>query len=446
MSDPIPFSFQPNWSEPITERLSWLTAVMQSRSGAEQRQALRLTPRRQFDISVMPYGQERSYFDAILARNGGGTWNVPIPHEEINVGSVAAGQTTFYFPTAYRELSVGTKLLVRGSWSRSEIVEVTSMEDTSVTTTPTVLAYDAASLTPTFVGVISDVVTASRPTARVYTATVRFTSLEAAFWPSYVPPVYTPFGYIVQAVGDNASFPFWSIPPNAVNELDYGYERSWSVVDGDTSLPVYVDKAKRQFTSQKYEFFLVGSKERQDFRNMLYALRGKLYPVWMPTFNDDLADTYFSYPDPLGLGAALAPGREWCVRFKLDGTPELVGPDPSIVRMRAVGSFAGVPPEQYSGSSFSRSCFVSLKRLDVDDIEIQHYATLDGVATCSVLFRDAPYLRREGAQDVAPQTYPDAIYHHGGGSSGDEIPTNDVSADAPTIAQLVASQTILTTS
>jgi hypothetical protein len=81
--------------EPITERLSWLTAIQTSPTGAEQREALRLTPRRAIDIRCMLDAMERSYFDVLLAQNGGGKWWVPIPHEEVRVGEVFVTQDEF---------------------------------------------------------------------------------------------------------------------------------------------------------------------------------------------------------------------------------------------------------------------------------------------------------------------------------------------------------------
>jgi hypothetical protein len=63
------------------------------------------------------------------------------------------------------------------------MLTVTAITPYSVQTTGVQQSYPVATLTPTFLGVISDKVTASRPTARVYTATVRFTSLDPTIWP-----------------------------------------------------------------------------------------------------------------------------------------------------------------------------------------------------------------------------------------------------------------------
>jgi hypothetical protein len=79
-----------------------------------------------------------------------------------------------------------------------------------------------------------------------------------------------------------------------------------------------------------------------------------------------------------------------------------------------------------------------LKRLDVDDIELQHYGTLDSAATVSVIFRDAPDLRVPAS--YAAQPFPDALYHHASGPA--EVPTNDVGSGDPTLAGLIANQVV----
>lgn len=378
----LPFPFPPDWSGPISERLSWLTAIQLSPSGAEQREALRLTPRRMIDYPMILFEVERSYFDVLLAQNGGGTWWVPIPHEEVMLGEVFVTQDEFFFDASYREIRVGSKLLLRGDAFACEMLTVTAITDVSVQTTPVQQNYLVATLTPTFLGVISDKVSALRPTARAYTATARFTSLEPTFWP-IVPREVDSLPIAPYPGASGATFPVLTIPPNAVNSLDYDYERIWSVVDNATSIPVYVNKSARQVTSQKYEFFLVGPQERRDFRDLLYTLKGRCTPVWVPTFNDDLSVGY-GYPNPMHLpNSPPIPGRQYAVLFNTNGT----------ITFTLVPAYLGEPPPIFSTSSIVRGSFMSLKRLDVDDIEIQHYADLDGPATASVVFRDAPDLR-----------------------------------------------------
>ena len=57
------WTFPPNWNSPIKETLEWLTDVLQSPSGAEQRRALRLAPRRSFTFEVLVHQAQRTRAD-----------------------------------------------------------------------------------------------------------------------------------------------------------------------------------------------------------------------------------------------------------------------------------------------------------------------------------------------------------------------------------------------
>jgi hypothetical protein len=62
------WSIKPNWVNGIREKLSWLTDVLASSYGTEQRRALRLSPRREFEMTFNPVDEARSYFDLFLAQ------------------------------------------------------------------------------------------------------------------------------------------------------------------------------------------------------------------------------------------------------------------------------------------------------------------------------------------------------------------------------------------
>jgi hypothetical protein len=75
------WTIRPNWREGILERLSWLTDVLGGSWGTEQRRALRLSPRRQFEINFNPIDAARSYFELWLHRYGSIEFMVPLFHD-----------------------------------------------------------------------------------------------------------------------------------------------------------------------------------------------------------------------------------------------------------------------------------------------------------------------------------------------------------------------------
>lgn len=412
----IPFPFDPDWTNGITERLSWLTAIQTSRTGAEQRQALRVAPRRQIDIPLVLHGGARSYFDTLLARQGGSTWYAPIPHEQIFYGYVYPGQTAFAFDTTYREIRVGSNLMVRGDTFHVEMIQVTSVSADGIVTTPTVYEYAAARITPTFQAVIAEKVSASRQNARTMTATVRFSSVEPMVWPTTARSLAA-FGATYQTASGKPAYPILTKEPNSVNVLDYEFERMWSSVDNSMSVPLYIDKAGREFTSQQYAWFLNGPQERRDFRDLLFALQGRAKPLWVPTFNDDFSTT-LGYENVMGFPTTPIPDREYGAQFTRAGV--VTG-----FAASAYNTGTRIPPETFADATILRRSFMSLKRLDVDDIEFLHYADLDGVATVTALFRDAPDIRQP--LNFAVQGFPNSGYWPGAADTGTRAPATNAS-------------------
>lgn len=405
--------FAPEWTNPISETLEWLTAIQASVIGAEQRQALRPFPRRTFDMPFQLHELERSYFEVLINKYGGGQWQVPMPHEGVRISSpVPAGTFSFTFDATYREFRATSNAILIGDDAFStELVEVTSISDTGITTMPTVRNYDnGCTIYPAMLAQITDKITASRKAGRVYTGTIRFQSAEPVIWPTATRDLATTvFSYD----GGSHTYPVLTEEPNAIEDLDYIFERLNKVVDNSTSIPKYTDKGVQAFTSQKYSWFLVGRKAQQDFRDLLFTLKGRQGAIWVPTFNDDLGPTG-KYPDPNGLVATTFINRSIALQFLRGGTFNVITMGPYTTGDR-------VPPAIFDSSTVYRTSYMSLKRLDVDSIEILHYLDADGVATVSAIFRDAPDERQGGLVMLH-------IPFSSSGFSGGTVATNDTSA------------------
>lgn len=382
--------FDIDWSGSVSEILEWKTAVLSSPLGAEQRFSSRIGPRRQLDLPYVVTGQERSLFDlCVMARGGTTRWVVPLPHEIAHCGSVTAGQTVFTLDTTDREFFLGGHVILRDDSSHVEALGIAGVAPGSVTTTtPALLNYTAASsITPAVFGVLADAVTSSRETAQVQHGTVRFAVQEPNYWP---PLTHTP-GVLPTYDGGAGGFayPVLLREPNAITALDFSYERRWTNLDNDTGIPQYVDTAQRGFASQKYSWFLEGAAEQTAFRDLLYRLAGMRSPMWVPTFNDDVAPGH-GYISPQGLfGSSVIPGRDRVITFNRDGSYAISG------SAAEVGD-AGLPPWQFDFGTARRISFISLKRLATDSVEIVHHSDLKGVATVSLVLRDAPDLRVPG--------------------------------------------------
>jgi hypothetical protein len=74
----IPFPISPNWTEPVTEELSYYTQIIESRDGTEQRIILRVKPRWRIKYSILENGIRVNLIESLLAGWGGRSYAVPI--------------------------------------------------------------------------------------------------------------------------------------------------------------------------------------------------------------------------------------------------------------------------------------------------------------------------------------------------------------------------------
>jgi hypothetical protein len=94
------WSFEPNWSSTVTETLEWLTDVMTSPSGSEQRRTLRYLPRRFYEFTTMLVDAERRFFDNLLIRSGSARWYMPL-WQDTNVITADRPLGSAFIPTDY---------------------------------------------------------------------------------------------------------------------------------------------------------------------------------------------------------------------------------------------------------------------------------------------------------------------------------------------------------
>ncbi len=390
--------FRADWSQPPIETLEWKTVVLATESGAEQRYALRTTPRRTWEISYVVNDYERVFLDLFMMNYGGSNFYLPLPTEIIPLREdVGPGQTFFACDTTYREIQAGSFIAVLGDNALvNELLAVSLVTPNGVTTsTPTRNYYPAghARIVPCMPCRFSDTPSFTRETARVYKGIVRFESTTASVWPMKNARSPSPQPAYSAAVGA-PSYPVMLVQPDTNTAMDYTYERVLKTLDNQMALPQYTDPAQRAFPAQKYTWWLHGAAEQVGFRDWLYAMMGQRGAFWMPTFNDDIGN--LGVPSPNGL-FSLQAGRELAIGFRQDGSFTVM---PTVADSETVYPVGDLDLTQYT-----RISFMDLKRLNTDKLEITHQGDLDGVVTCTALARSAPDLRV--VAPYAPVPYPE---------------------------------------
>jgi hypothetical protein len=400
------WTIEPNWSRPVTESLEWLTSVLSSPSGAEQRRCMRLYPRRHIEFDVATGNAERSAAEQTIMIHGGRTLYLPMWQEAYRLtNSVSIGATTLSMEDASNGSIRAGDVLYVGSVTSVvdyELVSVASVVG-DVVTLDAPIENDwpkYSRVHPVRKARFVDQPSFQRVGDSVATGSVNFMIMQQndEFDGSVVPPSFDTYlgNYVLTS------------EPDSGQALDRNFERNLDTFDTELSLPLFRDTANISFGRQTYQWTNRGHAEYLAFKSMLYWFAGRLRNLWLPTFNSDLnmvADTpagaQFLTVDNIGFTAAggVAEGRTHVCIFKADGTRiyrQITGSTVTAAGDEVIG-INGAVTGGLPKASVIRISFMQLCRLDQDRIEIAHQTDTRGVSSCSASFRAAPNLRQIAA-------------------------------------------------
>jgi hypothetical protein len=380
------WTIRPNWRNGIIERLEWLTDTMGSTYGTEQRRALRLSPRRSFDMTFNPIDSARSYFDLWLHRFGSDEFMVPLFHDRGKLtDSVLAGVDELPVDTTYREFVAGGMAVIIGDDPfTTEIVEIDAVAADTLTLAAGIGAAwgKGTAIYPLRRSRLAQESLFAALTSRVGEGSIQFELNQANDIPA--EGAWTTLYEAVPVLTDE---------PNRRESLDLNYMRQALMLDNEVGLRHLLDDAGRAFTIQKHLMMMHGRAEHWAFRQMLYRLRGMAAPVWLPTFNRDLVLSQSRLAgdaliDIKKIGYAytgsVIDGREHVlINGSIGRRITSVGAAPSTAEERLNLSAAlgvGLP----AGTTAS---FMDIVRMDSDAVEITHHTDTDGTAECTLAFR-----------------------------------------------------------
>lgn len=380
--------FMPDWQNDVTETLSWLTGLLSSRTGAEQRFGLRLTPRRSFEATFKPIGRFRTLFDLFTMRVGGSPFYIPVWHDsnKLSVAATAGGYSIDIGSTEFTEFQDSPGLFIGGT-SRYEIAEYNGQTDTQI-----LLATALVNSWPkgTRVFPIQKVQFDSQPQAagkadRAYETRVKFRSIggHGCLFETDIPLLLG--NYVLE------------VEPNYVQDLSYNYDRIIAELDNQTGFSVRKDINTYGRVIQQYAFYLKGRERHAWFRAFMYALRGRQVPIYVPTFMSDIELTeaasgstiivkrcgYTEFSGPF-------PGRDRILVLLHDGTRYYRRIVSSAIIDDSTESLSISPPLFLAKNLVHRISFVPFSRLDQDDIEIVHHTDSSGLSTVTTVFKGIP--------------------------------------------------------
>jgi len=395
------WTFRPNWKQGITERLEWLTDVLDSNNGTEQRRALRLSPRRSFEMLFNPTGNVRSYFGLFLHRLATEEFMLPVFHDKARLTNAnGVGSVSLGFDNTYREFVTGGYAILLSDPFTYEVVEITDQSEIGLVVEPTLQAWPAGTAVyPLVQARLSDESAVAALTSRVGQSTLRFqlnqsNEFDEGLW-----------------TDTYEGLPLLSKAPNRRESLDLSFIRRADLQDAELGLSYLADEADRAFTVQMHSWMIRGRQEHAEFRAMLYRLRGRHQAAWLPTFNEDItlarasaAANSYLHVQKIGYaytGGTVSGRTRILIRnaganivrtISGTGAPLAAAEE----RLNLSAPIGAILPAGRSGS------FLDVCRLDQDGIDIFHATDTDGVSECKAAFRSFLNERIEDEIVAAP--------------------------------------------
>jgi len=279
----VVFGFAPNWAGGITERLAWLTDVLESYDGSEQRIRLRSLPRRSFEFQLDLAGHDVRVLETLLHAWAARVFAVPVwTDRTVLTAPLSAGATAVRVSDAANaDYHAGGLVAFWSDNQHHEVGEILSLAGNALTLKqPLSRGWPAGTrvFPARFARIDGDVLVA-HPTDALASARVRFAVEDASPVPAIDGPI-TYQGYRVLA---------WR--PNRIEDLTDTWRRKLALLDYGTG-PVTIDDLSGHPVVGKRLRFTFGNRATiQAFRAWLHARLGRAVPFWLSSGQSDVALT-----------------------------------------------------------------------------------------------------------------------------------------------------------
>ena len=278
------FPFRVNWAKGVAERLEWKTDVLGDFVGNEQRRALRLTPRREFEVTLTLWDQDRQFWDLWCHRMAGLEFMLPLWHDSVRATQAAPqGQKTIWVDTRGLEFRIGSYGLLRGLTALSnERFLIAEVHDDRIVTVANLVASwpKGTRVEPLIRGRMTDQTSVTAKSSRA-------SETQAVFEATHEQP----YDEGVDSFDQYLGMPVLSDQPNRTDDLTQDFQWAFSESDSLTGRRYRRSDTGRAIVHQKHAWFLKGRTAKAAFRSMLYRLRGSAKPVWLPTYAEDMTVT-----------------------------------------------------------------------------------------------------------------------------------------------------------
>ncbi len=277
----IVWPFPPNWSQPYAESLEWLTDIIESFSGDEQRYALRTKPRRIFEYSSVVKKEEAAIADNLLWGWQNRNYAVPLWFDKTSLTSAAlVGTTVLALDTTNRGFFTGGLLLLINGPMDYEAIEVSSVSGSSVTLAkPLERAWAAGTkVYPLNIARLPTNVTSTRLTDSVKQLPVTFITDPVQNDP-YIP--------VAAAATTHNGYEVILRKPNWARPIDIDNEFQYEAADFQVGGIAYSTSVTYPKVTRRFQWNLKSKVELRQFRELLGRLKGRNRAAYLPTWFSD---------------------------------------------------------------------------------------------------------------------------------------------------------------
>jgi hypothetical protein len=376
----IPFEYE----SPTRETLAFLTDIIESLNGEEQRIALRKNPRQIFEVTYLLDENDRQRMQVLLMDWMENSFGFPLWHEKVVLTSAVTAGATSYPISGGDDVDFrdGGLAVVFTNANTFDVIQITTATDTTITADdPSVNAYPAGTtIMPLRTAQIIGAAAGARALNNLERFRIQFEvndndtgalagSTTPGFWSTYNSRVL--FDDCNVSTGEMAE---------EYTQRIYRIDNQTGVVSQSTNW----DVNKRV---QQKGFVLRSRADIKSWRQLMIALRGRQKAFYIPTFFPDL-----TVKASLGVGTrTMDVERIEYERFAQNRHPKKIfkvtfnNGDPALVK--TIISSTGVDstteritfdasepawPSTYTTSEIDRVEFYELCRFDTDDIIVSY--------------------------------------------------------------------------
>lgn len=294
----VVWPFGPSWDSPFTESLEWLTNILRSFDGSEQRRALRTKARRSFAYQFKTTREQSARMENLLWGWQNRTYALPVWSDKTKLtDATLAGAEFLSVDTSTFSFTEGGMAVIYGDEVKMEVVEVRSIQPGSLgLVRRTQLNWPkGATVMPVVLGHLPNAVPLLRRTSQAVVGTLTFATSPtdtSPYTPDSAPTVvYDGYEVITRQ-------------PNWVSGLDNTFEYAFNTLDQLTGPITWDTTEDTPRITRRYSWLLRDRNQVKDFRSLLGRLHGMQKTIWIPTWHDDFKVTRDIGAADLSIGVA----------------------------------------------------------------------------------------------------------------------------------------------